>query len=309
MSLLCYIERERFSFLFDVKCFLSILDYKFNFDKKIEFIYFQYIILDMYYPFWRDIIQISLNKYFFTLLELIIVVTVVSVLLTISISAFSTFRSNSNRTGCVSNLSKVNYHITAYQLSHSKVLPSSFGSTTDGNVNHWINYLIKQGADYSIFQCPEMSKDMMFDPAGYDLEVGNIYKNASYIMNTIRLNKWSGADIDSPKGTSCGWGISSTEPVRFSQVVNPAETIYITDVVAGISGAHSGINNFGHTDFGVKATTKVVGLVRRVGDHHSGGFNALFGDGHVEMMQKSLPNQWVAVPNYPKFSFKKLRTF
>ena len=234
----------------------------------------------------------------FTLLELVVVISITIILLSFLTTSILGGREKARATGCVSNLRLIGKVAMLYQMNHSRVLPASFGDTSVGHVNHWINYLIQQGSNPKIFQCPSMAEDMMFDPAGYDPQTGNIYTKASYIMNIIQPNKWQGAIINSVKSRSSGWGTSSTNPVKVNQVANPSQTIYITDAISGLTSAHSGINDFRRTDHGITPTVTATGLVRWVGNHHEGGFHALFGDGRVKHMQKSDHNQWVAVPDH-----------
>ena len=240
----------------------------------------------------------KLIKLKFTFIELIVVLAVIFVLISILSPIISNAKQRARQVQCINNLRQIGSYAITYQMDNTTVMPASFGDTTTGEVNHWINYLIREGLNEKVFQCPSMTEDMMFDPAGHDPETGNIYKKASYIMNIISTNSWSGATLSSPKGKSSGWGTSSTSPVHINQVTNPANTIYITDSIGGISDSHSGINDYRRTDHGVTSTVNISGYVRWVGNHHEGGFNALFGDGRVERMYKSTDSQWVAVPNH-----------
>lgn len=228
----------------------------------------------------------------FTLLELLVVISIISILLSLTLPAVSRARSKIYSSVCSSNLKRIGQGVVVYSNDFNGYsMPASFGDTSDGGYNHFINYMISiDGYAASLFKCPMMDEEDMFDPAGHDPETGNVYTQASYIMNIIKPGNWNGSGLPGSSNLS-GWGIDSTTPVRVSQVKNPSSKLLVMDVIEGISNSHSGVNNFQRSDHGL-VTSPPTGLKRWVGLLHFGKFNSSFGDGHVNLMNRSEAKDW-----------------
>ena len=226
----------------------------------------------------------------FTLIELIIVVAILGILFSMLLPAFSKAKQKFNSAGCKGNLKQLAHGMTIYTADYNEyMMPASFGETDEGHVNHFINYMISyQHYSESNFQCPEMNDDEMFDPDGHDPATGNIYKQASYIMNIIKPNNWGGSGIDSE---AHGWGLDSVTPVRLTEADVPSDKMHLTDAIKNISNSHSGVNAFSRSDHG-SLNDPPVGMSRWVGNHHFSGYNALFADGHVEEKDRSEAGDW-----------------
>ena len=229
----------------------------------------------------------------FTLIELLMVIVIIMIIAAMLFPAMSTSREKAYRTVCANNLKQIG--IASYNYSEEfdhYIMPGKFGDTsTDGNYNHWINYMYSELLpDKSVFQCPSMGKVDYFNPAGGSNEI----TEASYIRNLIESGKWDGANISTDPEGSWGWS-SPTKYIKDQAVINPSEKLNIMDVAAGgIHFNHAGILNFQETDYGLINSKPLAGY-RRVGYHHSLGFNALMGDAHTEYIRQSAPNQWVVI--------------
>ena len=228
---------------------------------------------------------------FFTLMELLTVTAVIGVLLSLLLPVFAGVRESARSVSCKSNLYNLGLAAQMYSVEYKYVMPASFGETNDGFLNHFINYIISTNAfPGQAFQCPSMSKASMFDPDGHDPTVGNLYRQASYIMNIVGEGQWSGASI-SGKSTAHGWGYDSLTPIRALTVLSPSSKIHIMDVAPNIANTHSGVNRFSRTDHGEYKETP-TGNARWVGMFHKEGFNAVYGDGHVEWQTKTEDIDW-----------------
>ena len=228
----------------------------------------------------------------FTLLELLVVISVISILLSLTLPAVSKARSKIYTSVCVNNLKAIGQGMLIYSNDFDDFsMPASFGDTQDGAYNHFINYMIAcDGYVEKSFQCPAMDDEEMFDPAGHDPETGNIYTKASYIMNIIKPGNWGGSGL-SGTGNLSGWGLNSTTPIKITYVKNPSSKLQVMDVMAGISNSHSGVNNFQRSDHGILSDPP-TGLKRWVGLPHLGRYNTVFGDGHVGTIGRSRSEDW-----------------
>ena len=193
---------------------------------------------------------------------------------------------------CSSNLKNIGRAANIYTNDYDGFsMPASFGNTSDGGMNHFINYLHSVDSyPESLFKCPLMDEDDMFDPAGHDPEIGNVVTEASYIMNIIKPGNWSGSGLGSTANIH-GWGLDSVTPIRVGSVRNPSGKLQIMDVMEGISNSHSGVNSFQRSDHGI-ISDPPTGLKRWVGVLHDGSYNAVFGDGHVSRIGLSQAIDW-----------------
>ena len=228
----------------------------------------------------------------FTLLELLVVISIVSILLSLTLPAVSKARSKIHAAVCSGNLKSIGQGALIYSNDFDDYsMPASFGNTSDGAYNHFINYMIAcDGYTIEAFQCPSMDEEEMFDPAGHDPVTGNIYTNASYIMNIIKPGNWGGSGLT---GTDSlfGWGLDSTTPIKVGYVKEPSSKLHFMDVMGGISNSHSGVNNFQRSDHGVFADPP-TGLKRWIGLQHGGQYNTVFGDGHAGKIGRSRSEDW-----------------
>lgn len=228
----------------------------------------------------------------FTLLELLVVISIISILLSLTLPAVSRARNKIYSSLCTSNLKNIGRGANVYTMDYDGFsMPASFGNTSDGGLNHFINYLhTVDGYPEKIFKCPLMDEEDMFDPAGHNPEVGNVLTKASYIMNIIKPGSWSGSGLGSTNNIH-GWGLDSVTPIRVGMVTNPSAKLHIMDVMEGISNSHSGVNKFQRSDHGI-ISDPPTGLKRWVGVLHDGSYNSVFGDGHVARVGLSQAVDW-----------------
>ena len=226
---------------------------------------------------------------YFTLLELLTVITLIAIISSLILPSFSDIRQKALTASCKNKLKNIGLAHTIYINDHNGLsIPADFGDTNDGHLKHWANYIIYSGLSPEPLTCPALSEDENFDPAGHNPQTGNIHTEASYIMNIIPEDEWNSAPFEID---GLGWCYDSETPVNINEVTKPSNTIFISDVIAELSNSHIGVNSFSRTDWG-ELLTPPVGDVRRIGIHHSTGFNSLFGDGSVHSMLRSSPEQW-----------------
>ncbi|MCF7854076.1 MAG: DUF1559 domain-containing protein [Candidatus Pacebacteria bacterium] len=224
----------------------------------------------------------------FTLLELLVVVAVIAVLSALLVPGLVAARERARGVLCTSNLRQVGVLITMYAGDNDDCsMPADFG----GAIDSWINFACAElNASPAMFACPAMKPDECFDPYGGNIAPYNAVTEASYVMNTVRRGQWTGAVLGGNPALCCGFGDGTAEVVHFGEVGRPHKKIMVVDALQGITSQDArGIVYFLETDHGPIPDDRDVGI------HHSGGYNALYGDGHVKHMGQSNAEQWAAV--------------
>ncbi len=244
----------------------------------------------------------SCTFFFFTLVEMLVVITIISLLMMIFLPVLTRAKEKSRESACKNNLKQIGAAIASYpDENNGYAIPCIFEVHDGTEIKRysWIDYLHNNSAiNDKTVKCPSMNEEECFDPYGGNDIFLNPIKIGSYTMNVINEGAWGGADIESAPSKSVGWGFGSTIPVNLKRVPNPSDKICITDVLRKKpeftfnSMDATMIVHYLETDHGMLPIE--TGAERRdVGDHHSGGFNSLFGDGHVEYIRESKPKQWV----------------
>lgn len=221
----------------------------------------------------------------FTLIELLVVMTIILILAALIAPAVSATYQQSLETVCQSRLGQIGMIWRMYTMDHDD---AAMPADLQGGIDSWLNYVANDCGSSAMIQCPAMPEDERFDPFGGIGEFAQSGK-ASYIMNVIRKNPaaWTGAGLPETDSIS-GWGDGTTEPAPLAIIVSPSSKILISDAIEGISSADArGILRFLESDYGSL-------IDRDVGYHHSDGFNALYGDGHVEWKSTTENDEWNA---------------
>ena len=239
----------------------------------------------------------------FTLIELLVVVTILMVLASLLAPAMQSALGKSRRIQCVSQLRQVGMGASGYADDYDGMLLSAF---SEGDRGHWLNYLYVESMQKNekMFQCPSLGSEDFFNPYGGKGAYGEL-TSASYIMNVIREQSvygWSkmNADISTDYNHSFGYtrGLSSLG-VPIERVRQPESRIYITDSAPELTHSSTaiGILRLSETDHGIIDTNgngSVNAGERQVGFQHDLGYNALFGDLHVEFRTYSKHEDWNA---------------
>ncbi len=223
----------------------------------------------------------------FTLIELLTVITILSILVSLLLPALAQAREKVQATSCLGNLRQIGLATLAYPDDYDDfVPPADFG----GDIDSWINWFHATDLrDADLLRCPSQPLDTCFDPYGGNIAPYNQVTRASYTMNTITPGQWTGAPIATPPAKTCGWGVNTTTPIPRRLILKPSETIFLTETKRNLSSSEArGILAFDQTDHGLHDTT------RNVAWEHKGRFNVLLGDGHLEKIFRSQPEQWAA---------------
>ncbi len=250
----------------------------------------------------------------FTVIELCVVIAVVVILTGMLLPALADARRKAYEASCKGNLRQIGQCAGGYTLdSNGYVMPSNFDF---GNQVSFMTYLHNNGVDApGLFKCPEYREADFVDPEDYNADPSKKQlKDGSYILNTVY--EWGSSSPDltaidpvlSTKSRAKGWTSASNaySPLRVVKARKPAGTIYVTDFIRKVSsyqgnaGSKSSRSNDAEslkgwleTDHGDLPRTTGVDC-RDVGEHHSGGTNTLYGDGHATLLLISNPEDWIA---------------
>jgi len=227
---------------------------------------------------------------------LLLVAGIIAVLLAMLLPALAGARALARQAYCLNNLKQFGYHGATYGDDFQGwAMPADLG----GEVDHWMNYLGEEEvACPGLFLCPALAEQDMVNPYGGR----NRLLKGAYVMNTVSPGKWGGAAISGDPRLSRGWGFDTRSPVRLQRVRDPARKVWVTDFVRnyikGNSGARSsdnrGILAFAETDHGPRVADSGSDA-RDVGDHHRGGADMAFGDGHAEWRLATQADEWVVL--------------
>lgn len=232
----------------------------------------------------------------FTLIELLMVTTITAVLVSLFMPALQAARDKARALSCLGNLRQTGIVMAMYPLDNDEyAMPAEM----DGDIRNWINYAANalDTCDSTSFRCPSLTPDECFNPFGGKGRYNRVQKG-SYILNAVGIGNWGtppSLSEGNPEKLS-GWSNGTKGAVKTSALIRPAEKIAVIDGRKKLPDEWSlawsadarGIIRFSETDHGP------LDGERDVGDHHSGGFNILFGDGHTESRKATEPDEWAA---------------
>ncbi|OGV37433.1 MAG: hypothetical protein A2X48_18825 [Lentisphaerae bacterium GWF2_49_21] len=238
----------------------------------------------------------------FTLVEMLLVMAIISILMSMMLPALAKAREKAREAVCGNNLKQIGSASGSYSdESNGSAMPCifqvSYGSST--KYFSWIDYLYNiSSISAETARCPSMNDEECFDPyGGQSIPLPKFITRASYTMNVIGKGSWGGAPIGSDPSKSTGWGFDSFTPINTKRIRDMSGKILVTDVLRRkpeyslTDSDATRIVSYLETDHG-EYPLGTGSEKRDVGEHHSGCFNSLFGDGHVETLRYSEPKQW-----------------
>ncbi len=183
----------------------------------------------------------------FTLIELLVVIAIIAILAAIIFPVFSRARAKARQAKCLSNLKQIGAALIMYTDDHDGVYPRGQFWPFDGT-KLWTDATQPYLRNTDVLQCPSQGRD----PHGYGY-------NIAY---------WGHGDwLDGMHG------IQDYYPVHESNIVQPAETIWVVDF-----DEYWGCG----LDYGIEEPAK----------RHNKGFDALFVDGHVKWLNEAEERLW-----------------
>lgn len=215
----------------------------------------------------------------FTLIELLVVIAIIAILAAILFPVFAKAREKARQTACLSNMKQIGLGMMMYMDDNDGVYPPHLSQNPVGAAYKWntwpgICYAYIKNLD--IFQCPDKSPAI---PKLTSLTDGsqNAYYDGIYHV-TYGMNYW----LDTwyyPDATEATIEIPS-------QTVWFAETSTNT-ATQGYALAFTGFYEYNYPTSAAYGAD-VPNAYARLSNHHNGGLNITWADGHAKWMRRSV---------------------
>jgi prepilin-type processing-associated H-X9-DG protein len=189
-------------------------------------------------------------------MEILVVLTIITLLAALLFPAFSRSRESARRSACQSNLKQIGLAVLQYTQDHDDTTPPRYTGTgaADANPNNWRVLVFPYVKSADVFRCPS-------NPENKESATGDTAKikiNASYACN---YNSGTGLGVF---GSNDG-----TDRVHDAMITNPAETIAIAET----------------TSTRPDIDMDDIAMFGKLYAGHTGFTNYLFADGHAKAMK------------------------
>ena len=231
----------------------------------------------------------------FTLIELLIVITIISILVAILFPVFARARESARRTSCLSNVKQIGlammqylqdydetYPLAYYRVPAETVMPDGqiWAGTTAAPYIFWAQLLYPYHKSVQLFWCPSSSV--------FNNSVGGVKVpvNGQYGANISVMPLWSST--------------LTVTPVKLSAVNSAANTYMFMDngtyhasasdaLTAGVSVTYlPGMGDAGGNCSAIPTATLPNNYADCMHGRHFGGVNVGFADGHAKWLKTSV---------------------
>ena len=261
----------------------------------------------------------------FTLIELLVVIAIIAILAAILFPVFAQVREKARQSACISNLKQISDALQMYQTEYDDWMPPRCISCNDAPVYTWPTLIFPYVKSQEVFVCPD-GENQKFTPDSSRIHNANgtatnkqycgLATNDGSSDSVAKVNKLSIALNLIPNAagnaTVNGWstpgfwnaatpkngfvGNGTDDALCVAAVEDSAGTIRLVDAINGSVAANVctegnsilAISKERGTDHFPDATSSKVAY------RHSGGFTAVFGDGHAKWRRwgKTTPCDW-----------------
>jgi prepilin-type N-terminal cleavage/methylation domain-containing protein/prepilin-type processing-associated H-X9-DG protein len=231
----------------------------------------------------------------FTLIELLVVIAIIAILAAILFPVFAQAREKARSASCLSNLKQVGMATRMYTQDYDDVLVPSYLYNSTTTWQWWYDLLQPYVKNQDVFVCP----------SGWDIET--IRKVAGGPQLRIKwsygANNWhwypggfnKDPDVLGPMGMN---RVTTYYNATESSVEFPANTIYVVDATSQeiyTPPQHDYCNDGkGYDQPQSFRGSPTRGLVHF---RHTGGFNAVFVDGHAKALRRTTYDMWAREPS------------
>jgi len=242
----------------------------------------------------------------FTLIELLVVIAIIAILAAILFPVFAQARAKARQAACLSNMKQVGTAIIMYIQDYDEIYPPSQvnipAPAPAMAVMSWPTIIYPYVKNEGVFVCPDgetglktvdlgggvsraycgvTTANTRFTPPAHGdgtTQGYGLVNRLSYGRNLIPTNAWATAGFTG--GDKSGFVTTGTTiGISEAAVAQPADTIHIMDAWTSAcdqGNSIRGIQQEIRTDRYNNATAS------KVANRHSGGFTALYGDGHAK---------------------------
>lgn len=212
----------------------------------------------------------------FTLIEILIVLTIIGILAAILFPVFSNAREAARRTTCASNLKQIGQGIAMYVQDNNRFYPvvDSYSLSAQQNCSMWVERIYKYVGAPGVFECP--------DAENGEYRTGCPATEAM-VGSPTGGKRWDGSyDLNTPGiGFTIDWQGNPTfnytdyRPLHEARYTRPSSTILALDGDGYVVSPGTQQPLFEGTE----------GLLKYgVNPHHNEGCNVVFVDGHVKWL-------------------------
>lgn len=214
----------------------------------------------------------KLKRHGFTLIEILVVVTILALLAAILFPVFARARDNARRTSCLGNMRQLGLSFMHYAQDNDETMVNVYMYYGPGKTNlyWWQDTIQPYAKSRQILLCPYQENATTYTAmrpllAPYPL-------HTAYAANNI-YNDWQGGSLFPPLRAGQVVGRS------LSEFDDATTTIVISEVTAGEMEFY----DWQHTDWGTAP---------RVDKRHLSGSNFVFADGHAKWQARTQRSQW-----------------
>jgi prepilin-type N-terminal cleavage/methylation domain-containing protein/prepilin-type processing-associated H-X9-DG protein len=230
----------------------------------------------------------------FTLIELLVVIAIIAILAAILFPVFAQAREKARSTACLSNLKQVGMATRMYSQDYDEILVPNYLFTSSGTRAWFPDILAPYVKSPDVFVCPSFSV-----PASYKT-------TPTAPMQTVKIsyggNNWhwwpkgekNEPDVLGPMGVN---RLNVQFNASETSVEFPANTIYIVDAISQEIWSPPQ-HDYCNDGKGYDRPNSYKGFPLRGQVHfrHSGGFNAVFVDGHAKWLRRTTYDMWAREP-------------